>query len=153
MRQKFNFANDTILKWVIICLFFGPITFQAQTEEKFIGEVRLMNVVEAECTLNDGLYKIRFRDARKKRFPKYKSFHFPDEENNFDKLKNLVLEGFESVPDEIRILEFTEEKVEIQFRKSAGLVSFRFAILEGKKNKRTFSSWFVKGKAEKIFGI
>lgn len=153
MRLKLKFANDTILKWVVIFLFFGPITFQAQMEEKFIGQVRSMNVVEAECTLNDGRYKIRFRDARKKRFPKYKSFHFPDEDNNFDKLKNLVFKGFESVPDDTRILEFAEEKVEIQFTKSAGLVSFRFAILEGNNNKRSFSSWFVKGKAEKIFGL
>ena len=153
MRQKLKFADDTILKWAVICLFFGPITLHAQKEEKFIGEVRSMNVVEAECTLNDGRYEIRFRDARKKRFPKYKSFHFPDEENNFVRLKNIVSEGFESVPDEAQTLEFVEEKVEIQFTKSAGLISFRFAILEGNNDKRTFSSWFVKSKAEKIFGL
>lgn len=126
---------------------------QAQEEEKFIGEVRLMNVVEAECTLKNGTYQIRFRDVKKRRFAKYKSFHFPDEDKNYFKLKSMVLKGFDSVPAEPQLLDFTEEKVEIQFRKSAGLASFRFAMLKEGKSKRTYSSWFIKSKAQKIFGI
>jgi hypothetical protein len=149
MKQKMN-PNRS---WLTLFILLVPLLIQAQEEEKFIGEVRLMNVIEAECTLQDGMYEIRFRDAKKKRFPKYKSFYFPDEDKNYQKLKNLVLKGFDSVPEEPQPLDFTEEKVEIQFRKSAGLVSFRFAMHQEGKNKRIYSSWFIKSKAEKIFGI
>lgn len=145
--------NGKILFWAAFWLFLGPLYLQAQEEEKFIGEVRLMNVVEVECTLKEGIYQIRFRDVKKRRFPKYKSFYFPEEDKNYFKLKRMVLAGFDSVPEEPQLLDFTDEKVEIQFRKSAGLASFRFAMLKEGKNKRTYSSWFIKSKAEKIFGI
>ena len=139
--------------WLTLFILLVPLLIQAQKEEKFIGEVRVMNVVEAECTLQDGMYEIRFRDVKKKRFPKYKSFYFPDEDKNYQKLKNLVLKGFDRVPEEPRPLDFTEEKVEIQFRKSAGLVSFRFALYKDGKDKKIYSSWLVKGKTEKLFGL
>ena len=153
MTLRMKNKNSSILNGLVICMFFVPIVLYAQEEEKFIGEVRLMNVVEAECTLKDGRYEIRFRDAKKRRFPKYASFYFPDKDKNYNKLKNKVLTGFEDVPKEPEQLDFTEEKVELQFSKSSGMVSFRFAILQGKKDKRTYSSWFNKGKAEKLFGI
>ena len=153
MRTLLIKKRDPGIHWVLACLFFFSVFVRAQSEEKFIGEVRVMNVVEAECTLKDGRYEIRFRDAKKRRFPKYASFYFPDKDKNYNKLKNKVLTGFEDVPKEPEQLDFTEEKVELQFSKSSGMVSFRFAILQGKKDKRTYSSWFSKGKAEKIFGI
>ena len=139
--------------WLTLFILLVPLLIQAQKEEKFIGEVRVMNVVEAECTLQDGMYEIRFRDVKKKRFPKYKSFYFPDEDKNYQRLKNLVLKGFDRVPEEPQPLDFTEEKVEIQFRKSAGLVSFRFALYKDGKDKKIYSSWLVKGKTEKLFGL
>ena len=139
--------------WLTLFILLVPLMIQAQKEEKFIGEVRVMNVVEAECTLQDGMYEIRFRDAKKKRFPKYKSFYFPDEDKNYQKLKNLVLKGFDSVPEEPQPLDFTDEKVEVQLRKSAGLVSFRFAMQKDGKDKKIYSSWLVKAKAEKLFGL
>ena len=145
--------ENSLHSWVLLGILLFPLVIQAQKEEKFIGEVRVMNVVEAECTLKDGMYEIRFRDAKKRRFPKYKSFHFPDEDKNYFHLKTWVTQGFESVPDEPRLLGFSEETVEIQFRKSAGLVSFRFAMQPMGKNKKIYSSWLVKGKAEKLFGI
>lgn len=153
MRSKSINSKGLFLSWILVVLLVSYNSVQAQKEEKFIGQVRLMNVVEAECTLQDGLYQIRFKDAKKKRFPKYKSFYFPNEDKNFSKLKKKIFDGFDSIPEEAELLDFTVEKVEIQFRKSAGLASFRFAMLQGKKDKRTYSSWFVKGKAEKIFGI
>ena len=139
--------------WITVCLFIVPLLMQAQAEEKFMGEIRLMNVVEAECTLTDGIYEIRFRDAKKRRFPKYKSFHFQEGNKNYYRLRKMVLDGFEKVPEESQLLDFTEEKVEIQFTKSAGMTSFRFAMHQEGKSKRIYSSWFVKGKAEKLFGI
>jgi len=153
MTTVFKKKKGPIQHWIMVCFLFGSLLIQAQEEKKFIGEVRLMNVVEAECTLQDGMYEFRFRDAKKRRFPKYKSFYFPDEDNNYFELKNRVMNGFETVPEEAQLLEFTEEKVEIQFRKSAGLVSFRFAMHKKAKDKKFYSSWFVKGKAEKLFGI
>lgn len=153
MTFKSMNRKGQLLSWTLVVFLLSVNSVEAQNEEKFIGQVRMMNVVEAECTLQDGLYEIRFRDVKKRRFPKYKSFYFPNEDNNLSKLKKKVFEGFDSLPEEAELLDFTVEKVEIQFRKSAGLASFRFAMLQGKKDKRTYSSWFVKGKAEKVFGM
>ncbi len=153
MISIFKKGKGPIQSWMIACFFFSSMVIQAQEEEKFIGEVRLMNVVEAQCTLKKGIYEIRFRDAKKRRFPKYASFHFTDQDENYFKLKSMVLKGFDSVPKDPRLPDFTEEKIEIQFRKSAGLASFRFAMSKEGKNKRSYSNWLVKGKAEKLFGI
>ena len=112
-----------------------------------------MNVLEAECSLQDGLFYMCFGDLKKFRFPKYKCLYFPDEDLNYQRLKILVLMGFDRVPEEPQPLDFTEEKVEIQFRKSAGLVSFRFALYKDGKDKKIYSSWLVKGKTEKLFGL
>ena len=142
-----------ILKWIFFCLLMYPALTKAQTEEVFISEVKLMNVIEVDLTLKDSLYMIRFRDVNKKRFAKYKTFRFPYDKTYYSELKDAVLSGFDSLPEEPRVLVFTQEKVELQFRKSFGLTSFRFVLTEGKKEKRYFSSWFVKGKAEKIFGM
>ena len=112
-----------------------------------------MNVVEVECTRQEGTYEIRFRDVKKRRFAKYRSFHFPEEDRNYYTLKEMVLGGFEEVPAEPLSVEFAEENMELEFTKSAGMTSFRFVLIEGKKDKRIYSSWLSKGKAEKIFGI
>ena len=141
------------LKWIYFCLLMYPAFTWAQTEEVFISEVKLMNVVEVEMTVKDSLYMVRFRDVNKKRFAKYKTFRFPHDKTYYSQLKDAVLSGFDSLPEEPRVLDFTKEKVELQFRQSFGLTSFRFVLAEGKKEKRYFSSWFVKGKAEKIFGM
>lgn len=153
MRSIFAKIKGPLQLGSMVFLFFSSLLVQGQSEEKFIGQVRMMNVVEAECTLKDGRYEIRFRDVKKRRFHKYASFHFPEENKNYFKLKKKVLNGFEDVPKEPELLDFTEERVELQFSKSSGVASFRFAILQGKKDKRTYSSWFNKTKAEKIFGI
>ena len=50
--------------WLTLFILLVPLVIQAQKEEKFIGEVRVMNVVEAECTLQVGMYVIRFRDVK-----------------------------------------------------------------------------------------
>ena len=138
---------------MFFCFLIYPTLAKAQTEENFISEVKTMNVVEVGFTMKNEQYQIRFRDANKKRFAKYKTFHFPDDKKNYLELKKAILSGFDSLPEEPRILEFTQEKVELQFRQSFGLTSFRFALVEGKKDKRYYSSWLVKGKAEKIFGM
>ena len=138
---------------VVVCLLIFPFLAQGQSEEKFIGEVRVMNVVEVECTRQEGIYEMRFRDVKKRRFAKYRSFHFPEEDKNYYKLKKMVLGGFDNVPEEPVSVEFVEENVELEFTKSAGMTSFRFVLIEGKKDKRIYSSWLSKGKAEKIFGI
>ena len=137
----------------VVCLLIFPFLARGQSEEKFIGEVRVMNVVEVECTRQEGIYEIRFRDVKKRRFAKYRSFHFPEEDRNYYTLKEMVLGGFEEVPAEPLSVEFAEENMELEFTKSAGMTSFRFVLIEGKKDKRIYSSWFSKGKAEKIFGI
>ncbi len=152
MRSILRKKNGPTPRWVIFCFFLLPVLTHAQEEEKFIGEVRLMNVVEAECTFRGDLYEIRFRDVKKRRFPKYASFHFKGRENYF-KLKNRVLKGFDNIPEEPQLLDFTEEQVELEFTKSPGMESFRFVMISSKKNKRTYSSWFSNGKAEKLFGI
>ena len=153
MRSIFAKIKGPLQLGSMVFLFFSSLLVQGQSEEKFIGQVRMMNVVEAECTLKDGRYEIRFRDVKKRRFHKYASFYFPEEDKNYLKLKDKVLTGFEDMPEEPELLDFTEERVELQFSKSSGVASFRFAILQGKKDKRTYSSWFNKTKAEKIFGI
>lgn len=153
MRLEFVIKRAIIQKWMCLFLLAYPLITAAQQEEKFISEVKLMNVVEVELTLKDSLYVLRFRDVKKKRFAKYKTFHFPDEKNHYLELKKKVLSGFDSLPEQPKVLDFTQENVELQFRKSFGLTSFRFVLIQGKKEKRYFSSWFVKGKAEKIFGI
>ena len=142
-----------IVLWIMLFLVSAPWHAWSQDEAKFIGEIRVMNVVEAECNRKDDKFEIRFKDARNSRFPKYKTFHFKDEDKNYYKLKKLVMDGFKNVPEEPVLTDFTEEKIELHFTKSAGIVSFRFALVQGKKDKRTFSSWFSKGKAEKLFGI
>lgn len=153
MRSEFIIKRVVIQNWMYLFLLVYPMMTQAQEEEKFIGEVKLMNVVEVEITLKNNLYEVRFRDVKKKRFARYKTFHFPDDKRHYYELKDAVLSGFDSLPEAPQILDFTEEKVEIQFRKSVGVSSFRFVLSEGKKEKRYFSSWLVKGKAEKIFGM
>ena len=153
MRSEFIKKSGIIQKWLCLCLLVYPVMIQAQQEEKFVSEVKLMNVVEVEITLKNNLYEVRFRDIKKKRFARYKTFHFPDDKKHFFKLKDAVLSGFDSLPEAPHILDFTEEKVEIQFRKSFGVSSFRFVLIQGKKDKRYYSSWLVKGKAEKIFGM
>ena len=55
---------------VFVCLLLCPLWMQGQEEEKFIGEIRVMNVVEAQCTRQEGTYEIRFRDVKKRRFAK-----------------------------------------------------------------------------------
>ena len=137
--------------WAFFYLFMFVFQAQSQEDEKFVGQVRLMNVVEVETTRKNEQYKIRFRDAKKRRFAKYKSFHIG--QTHFKDFKSSVLDGFDEMPEQALALDYTDKEVEIQFRRSAGVVSCRFAITEGRRKKKTVSSWLVKGKAEKIFGL
>lgn len=96
-----------------------------------------------------GIYQIRFRDAKKRRFP--------------IKLQRMVLAGFVSVPVEPQLLDFAEEKVEMQFRKSAGLVRFRFAmhqegecencLIRAKRDIRVFSKNVTRTDCFRLFFI
>ena len=125
----------------------------ANTTTYYIGEIRSMSYLDVGCTRVQDIYTIEYRDTKSRRFKKYRSFTFNKENKNLDSLYQMMRKGFDELPGEDVAVPIADEKVWLEYSKSAGTVSVRFKHNYGDNPKKNgLSVWMTKGRINKLFG-
>ena len=125
----------------------------ANTTTYYIGEIRSMSYLDVGCTRVEDVYTIEYRDTKSRRFKKYRSFTFNKENKNLDTLYQMMRKGFDELPEEDVAVPIADEKVWLEYSKSAGTVSVRFKHNYGDNPKKNgLSVWMTKSRVNKLFG-
>jgi len=125
----------------------------ANTTTYYIGEIRSMSYLDVGCTRVDETYTIEYRDTKSRRFKKYRSFTFNKENKNLDTLYQMMRKGFDELPEEDVAVPIADEKVWLEYSKSAGTVSVRFKhSYSDNQKKNGLSVWMTKSRVNKLFG-
>jgi uncharacterized DUF497 family protein len=121
-----------------------------------IGLITSMAEPLVECLKKEDTYTFRYQNHKNSKNRKIHSFSFKDIDKAFDNLYELIMDGFENpnLNDKNNVmLELPDDIIWLDYKKSVGLVSFRFKHAPKNDNKKTsFSAWITKEKVRKLFG-
>ena len=148
-----------IIKLLLIALLFSFNSFaQIQTVQnadiELIGKIALLGEVQIECTKIDNTYTFYYQDTKFQHLKNYKSFSFKDTDNAFESLYEMIMEGFENIPNKDVMIELPKSFVWLRYVKALGVVNFSFASSVGKSGDAPigFSVYMTKKKVSKLFG-
>lgn len=121
-----------------------------------IGVITSMAEPLIECLKKEDTYTFRYQNHKNSKNRKIQSFSFKDIDEAFDNLYQLVMDGFDNPVvnnQENVMLELPDDIIWLDYKKSLGLVNFRFKQAADKDtSKVSVSAWISKDKVRKLFG-
>lgn len=120
-----------------------------------IGNVKALAtpMIEMQRCESDNMvtYSIHYKDIQYKQIEEWKSFYFVEEDDAFETLYKLIMDGFETVPKKDIVIDLPKGSVHLHFKKSLGLVSLQF-IHFSPANVMGTSPAITKKQVQKLFG-
>ncbi len=95
-------------------------------------------------------YFFSYKDITYKQLTNLESFSFVDEKNAFDNLYNMIIKGFDDMPESDIVLELPRTIVSLHFTKAMGIVNFQF--IQNKNGVMSISRYLTKKQVNKLFG-
>lgn len=121
-----------------------------------IGLITAMAEPLIECLKKEDTYTFKYQNHKNSKNRKIHSFSFKDIDNAFDNLYQLIMDGFDNpnLNDKNNVmLELPDDIIWLDYKKSVGLVSFRFKhAVQNDTKKINMSAWITKDKVRKLFG-
>lgn len=145
----------TFLLLFVSAVSFAQIKVKEASEDKqeVIGELKTFGEVQFFMTKSENMYIMSFKDINFTKLLQYETFTFNDVDNAFESLYKLIIDGFESKPDEPIVLELPEGDLEIHFPKLMGIVNVQFKFTKKSNPSYTaVSGGLTEKKVMKLFG-
>ena len=128
---------------------------QVKTEKaEEVGKITPGGVWAMDCEKRGNTYYFEYKDATYKHITEHKTFKIEDVDNAFESLYEIVMQGFEDMPEESIMLEFPDGFLWLDYEKFLGTPVLRFGHATSKSEYATigFSSQFTKKQVQKLFG-
>ncbi|PJB11898.1 MAG: hypothetical protein CO119_09320 [Flavobacteriales bacterium CG_4_9_14_3_um_filter_40_17] len=139
-----------ILLQVHFC--FSQIKVIDYEQPELIGEIAPMGETHISCKKSGESYIFTYQDVKFEHIKAYKSFSFEDKEGSFDALYNIIMTGFEKIPDKDIMIEIPEGILFIKFIKTLGVTNVRFQHVYANGEVSGFTIWLTRKKINKLFG-
>ena len=139
--------NTIIISAFLLVTGFGysQIKKVENTKENLIGKVNGI-----ECTKIGEKYTFIYNDANYIHIDEYKSFTFKDVDDSFDNLYNIIIDGFNDVPEEDIKVKIPEGHLILQYKKVVGVVNLIIYADQNHESGKT--SYLTKRRIMKLFG-
>lgn len=141
-----NRKKITILLFLIVTLSgYSQISVSTKETPILIGKSS-----QVTCEQIGNTYIFTYRDLKFTQLKEFKSFQFNEENEDFNKLYELMQAGLKTKPEENIVLELPNCTLKLEFLKSMGVGNVRFIHTEN--GITGISSWLTKKKLAKLFG-
>lgn len=129
---------------------FSQISKVAIATPESIGKIASFGKTFIECDKLNDEYTFTYHDHNYLQLDVYKSFSFKDENNAFDTLYSMIMNGFENKPEEAVFISIPNGIVKLEFLKTLGVTNFRFIHTENEVTG--IGPWLTEKKLKKLFG-
>lgn len=128
------------------CWLFGQIEIDTTPNPEEIGGTYEMRTYKKE-----NIYSICFQNQKYESIEDKKCFSFINENNDFEKLYDIIVKGFEEMPKEhIKINLPNEKSLRLSYISVLGERSVRFILIEN--SILSYSRGLTKKEIERLFG-
>ena len=118
-----------------------------------VGKIGPMGDLWVEIKKSDDNIKITYMDMKYQNIESYKEIKFMDVDGAYDKLYEIMLDGFYDMPNESKVIKLGDSIVLIEYTKVMGVVSVRFIhSVTDDGSVLGFSTWLTKRKLARLFG-
>lgn len=140
----------------LLIVFLSPFFSKIKAQIKVIDSPQYVVVGK---TANFGIvkklqdYQMSYQDINTANLNTYRTIKFVNKNNDFENLKEMILQGIETIPEQDIILEFPSDIVYLHFEKNYGKGTVQFIQLINKNRKYVGKSNFLtKEEILKVFG-
>lgn len=137
----------TFYSFFLPFIVFSQINVIEKSEPVIIGKVQFIKLEKT-----DNIYTFTYDNIKYKTISDTKSFSFEDKENAFEKLYQLIIDGFENLPNNDIMIDLPNDIIWLHFEKNLGLVSFQFRQAINKSDVFAYSVYLTKKQVQKLFG-
>ena len=132
---------------------FSQISVVKTPKSEIIGKIAPMGQLHISCEKIADTYNFIYFDTKFKQLAEFKSFSFKDEDNAFENLYSMIMEGLQNPPKEDILIELPDDMIWLSFTKVMGVSNFRFIHSVNKiPDILGISIWMTKKKVQKVFG-
>lgn len=137
----------------IFCLnSFSQITVIDTSKSIKIGEVTQVGVPIIDCFKEDNKYTFKYYNNINKANNEYKKFSIINLDNDFEKLFNLINDGFKKKENHIIKIQTTENILGLEFIRAFNVTAFRFIQFDENENMIGYSIALSNKQIKKLFG-
>lgn len=137
-------------------LSFGQIQRVERPKTERIGKIKPFGKFWIESTRDGNRYTFTYRDRKFRHIGDYKHFSFADVDGAFDRLYEMIMDGFSKKHkkgEQSTLLEIPVGYLWLTFRTNLGITRFSFGHGLGKNGYALgFSPWLTKKQVMKLFG-
>ena len=126
---------------------FGQIKVIEAPDNETIGEIQGIKI---EKTGN--VYTFIYDNLKYPNTTDIKSFSFEDIDNSFENLYQLIMKGFDEVPNDDIMIKLPNDTIWLHFEKNMGIVSFQFYHSVSNTEVIAISRYLTKKQVIKLFG-
>lgn len=126
---------------------FGQIKVIETPTTETIGKLQGIKI---EKTGN--IYYITYDNLKYLNITDIKSFSFEDVDNAFENLYQMIIKGFDEVPEKDIMIDLPNDIIWLHFEKNMGIVSFQFYQNVNKTDVVAYSRYLTKKQVQKLFG-
>lgn len=115
-----------------------------------IGKIASFGKTFIECEKISNEYTFTYSDHTYLKIDVYKSFSFNNENDAFNTLYSMIMNGFKNKPEEDVFISIPNGIVKLEFLKSFGVTNFRFVHIEN--SVTGIGPWLTEKKLQRLFG-
>ncbi|WP_051364391.1 hypothetical protein [Flavobacterium limnosediminis] len=118
-----------------------------------IGKVGALGSKSVWIEKSENKYLFSYNDIKFQQITNIKSFAFQNLDNDFEKLYDKIMNGFNEIPSEDIMLELPNDIIWLHYEKNMGIISFQFRHAVNKNSEVIgFSQFMTKKQIAKLFG-
>lgn len=141
----------TMLLFSVTTIAFSQIKILTTEKAVTIGKIsNFGGGYDFLCEKVNDTYLFSYRDISYTQLDVYKDFEFADVDNAFEDLYTLLINAFETPPEEDVLLELPNGLLLLHFVKAMGIVNVNLTYSENGTSGT--SGWLTKRKVLKLFG-
>lgn len=135
----------SIMFMLVVSLSFSQIKQTKINNPVVVGKINGL-----ECNKQDNQYTFYYSDINYTHIENTKSFYFLDENNDFNALFDIIMNGFNIVPKEDVEIQIPNGYLILKYKKVIGVVNLTMHIKQGIESGKTV--YLTKRKIIKLFG-
>lgn len=117
-----------------------------------IGKISALGETYIKCEKVKDYYIFFYKDIQYPNISEYKSFVLKDENDNFNSLYSLLIEGFENFPEKDALLEVTDGVLLLNYAKALGKTKLQIFHTNNKSGQTGAITSLSKKDLIKLFG-
>jgi|AntRauTorckE5430_2_1112549.scaffolds.fasta_scaffold22483_2 hypothetical protein len=132
---------------------FAQISKVETTKAEEIGKIAPMGQFIIDCQKRGDTYTIMYKDWKFQHLDEYKQFSFKDEDDAFENLYQMIMDGFDNMPKEDIMLELPDGYLWLKFHKVMWVKQVSFGHSVDKSGSVIgYSRDLTKNNVQTLFG-